>query len=140
MLNEAQERSLSVTLRIVEDRLRDIEQYIDAGDYIGILKEVKNDVPAAAKDLIHEKAALMRDRIRQLAERFSLGKERTEASRLSLARLSYCWEILEDAKSKRLKRFGDVHDGLADILDPELEAIINLLLDMEQLLRYQEKV
>ncbi len=135
MLNEAQERSLSVTLRIVEDRLREIDQLIDADDYEGILKKVENDVPVEAKESIHEKSLLIREKIKKLDERFSLVKEHNETSRLSLARLSYCWEILEDAKTKHLKRFGGVHEGLADILDPEIEAIINLILKIERILR-----
>ena len=123
MLNEAQERSLSVTLRIVEDRLREIEQFIDAGDYMGILTEIKNDVPALAKDEIHEKAAQTRKKIKHLAVLFNLEKERTEASTQAFARLSYCWEILEDARSKRLKRFGDVHEGLPGVEEPLVDVV-----------------
>ena len=130
MLNEAQERNLSVTLRIVEDRLREIDQMIEANDYKGLLKETKNDVPAAAKDSIQKKSSMIMDRVKMLVERFNLVKDRDEVSRLALAKLSYCWEILEDAKTKKMKRYGDVHDGLADILDPELEAIINLILEI----------
>jgi len=135
MLNEAQERNLSVTLRIVEDRLRDIDQMIEADDYKGLLKETKNDVPVAAKDSMHEKTTLIMGRIKMLTERFNLVKDQNEVSRLALARLSYCWEILEDAKTIKMKRYGDIHDGLAVILDPELDAIINLILEMEHLLR-----
>ncbi len=118
MLNEAQERSLSVTLRIVEDRLREIEQMIEAGDYKGVLKEIKNDVPPKMKDKIREKSSLVRNRIKMLTERFDLVKEPGVTSRLALSRLSYCWEILQDARSQKLKRFGSVAEGLGDVLDP----------------------
>ncbi len=53
----------------------------------------------------------------------------------TVARLAYCWEILEDAKTKHLKRFGDTAVGLDEFLDPQIDAIIELLAEIERLLR-----
>ena len=46
-----------------------------------------------------------------------------------------CWQILEDEKAKKLKRYGDVAAGIKEALDPDLDIIINLIFDMERLLR-----
>jgi hypothetical protein len=48
--------------------------------------------------------------------------------------LPYCWEILENARAKRLKRYGDVSMGLDQELDPHLDVIIEILREMEHIL------
>ncbi len=135
MLNEAQERSLSATFQIVEDRLREMEVALKSADYIGILRERINDIPQAVLPSVFQKADLIKGRIKVLSEELHLGKRRTETSSETLARLAYCWEILQDAKTRHLKRFGEPEAGLEEILDPEIDAIVALLLEIENLLR-----
>lgn len=48
--------------------------------------------------------------------------------------LPSCWEIIENVKTKRLKRYGDVQDGLDNVLDPQLNRITDLILEVEQVL------
>ncbi len=135
MLNEYQRRGLSITLRIVEESLTDIEHILNSGNITGVLYEVRYNIPSAVKDEVLRKASLIRDRLKIMAERFDLEKEYTDASREALGKLPYCWEILEDAKAMRLKRYGEVAEGLGDVLDPQLNIIIDLILEMEHLLR-----
>jgi hypothetical protein len=103
MLNEAQERSLSATLQIVEDRLREMEVALKSVEYIGILREKINDVPPEVRPSVFQKADLIKERIKDLSEKLHLEKRRTATSSEILARPAYCWEILQDAKSKNLK-------------------------------------
>ncbi len=135
MLNEAQERSLSATFQIVEDRLREMEIALKSADYIGILRDKINDVPPEVRPAAFQKADLIKERIRLLSEKLHLEKRRTETTSETLARLAYCWEILQDAKTKHLKRFGEPEGGLEEILDPQIDAIVDLLLAIERLLR-----
>jgi hypothetical protein len=135
MLNEAQERSLSVTFQIVEDRLTEMEVALKSADYIGILREKINDIPPEVRPAVFQKADLIKERIKVLSEKLHLEKRRTETSNETLARLVYCWEILQDAKTKQLKRFGEPEAGLEEILDPQIDAIVDLLLEIEHLLR-----
>ncbi len=128
MLNEAQERSLSATFQIVEDRLREMDVAFKSPDYIGILRERINDVPPEVRHAVLEKADLIRERIKILAETLHLEKRRTEIVGETLARLAYCWEILQDAKTKHLTRFGETAAGLGEIIDPQIDAIIERLL------------
>ncbi|MBW7940846.1 MAG: hypothetical protein H3C64_00240 [Candidatus Kuenenia stuttgartiensis] len=51
-----------------------------------------------------------------------------------LRKMSSCWCILEDAKARKLKRYGVVANELEDVLDPHLNGIIDLIFDMERLL------
>ncbi len=134
MLNEAQKRSLSAIFQIVEDRLREMEIALTSAGYIGILREKINDVPPEVRPAVFEKSRLIRERITILADKLHLEKRRTATTSETLARLSYCWEILQDAKTKHLKRFGQPNAGLKEILDPQIDAIIDLLQEIERLL------
>ena len=135
MLNEAQERSLSATFQIVEDRLREMEVALKGADYIGILREKINDVPPEVRSAVLQKADLIKERIKVLSEILHLQKRRTETTSETIARLAYCWEILQEAKTKHLKRFGEPEAGLEEIIDPQIDAIIDLLMEIERLLR-----
>lgn len=139
MLNEYQSRGLSITLRIVEESLRDIEYILNSGDDIGILYEVRNNVPAAIKDELLRKIALIKDRIKIVAAEFNLEKRYTEANREAFGKLTYCWEILQDAKAGKLRRYGAVTPGLEEALDPHLAIIIDYILKMEHLFRGIQK-
>jgi len=135
MLNESQRRSLSITLRIVEESLAEIEIILNKCNDINILYERKCDIPEEVKDEVLRKVFFAKDRIRIIAEKFNLEKESIEASREAFGKLPYCWELLEDAKAKKLRRYGEVATGIGDILDPDLDIVINLVLYMERILR-----
>jgi HEAT repeat protein len=135
MLNKSQRRSLSITLRIVEESLAEMELILNTCDDNNILYERRCDIPRELKDEVLTKVSSAKDRIRIIAEKFNLEKESIEASREAYGKLPYCWKILEDAKAKKLRRYGDVATGLDKALDPDLDIVINLVLYMERLLR-----
>jgi hypothetical protein len=135
MLNEAQERSLSATFQLVEDRLREMEVALKSADYIGILRDKINDVSPEVRPALFRKADLIKERIKVLSEKLQLNKRRTETTSETLAGLAYCWEILQDAKTIHLKRFGETEAGLEKILDPKIDEIVALLLEIERLFR-----
>ncbi len=134
MLNENQKRALSITLRIVEEKLRDIERVLESSDDVGVLYEMKQNISPAVKNEVFKEIVLIKERIKALAEKFDLRKESTNANKEALRALPYCWEILEDAKARGMKRYGSVADGLKNILDPQLSTIIDLILKIEHLL------
>jgi len=74
MLNEYQRRSLSITLRIIEERLADIELILNKCDDIHILYERKCDIPGEVKEEVLRKTFFAKDRIRIIAENFNLKK------------------------------------------------------------------
>ena len=134
MFNEHQHRSLSVTLRTIEQHLRAIEQMLGTDDYTGVLCEWRNDVPPSQRDELSAKISLILDRIHTIAEQFSLDKAEKRARQHLAAELSYCWEVLQDAKAKRLRRYGGVDEGLENTLDPQIDILLELLREMQSLL------
>jgi len=139
VLNKSQIRGLSITLRIVEESLAEIELILNKCDDVTILYERRCDIPEEVKEEVLRKVFSAKNRIRIIAERFGLEKKFIEASREAYGKLPYCWKIIEDAKAKKLRRYGDVATGMEEALDPDLNIIITLILDIEHLLRSIQK-
>lgn len=134
MLNKDQKRGITIALRIMEENIRYVEQVFNNGDYNGILYDTKCNMDEGVKREIFKRALLIKDRIKALSERFDLEKKLRDPAKEIFGKMSSCWCILEDAKARKLKRYGVVANELEDILDPHLNGIIDLIFDMERLL------
>lgn len=134
MLNKDQKRGLTIALRIMEENIRYVEQVFNNDDYNGILYYTKCNMDEGVKREIFKRTLLIKDRIKALSERFDLEKELRDPAKEIFGKMSSCWCILEDAKARKLKRYGVVANELEDILDPHLNGIIDLIFDMERLL------
>jgi len=113
----------------------EIETVINNDGYRGSLVEIDNDISPQAKDEILKRIRLIREKIRQLSEQFAFEMKRIRSSSQILADLSYCWEILEGSKAKKLRGYGEVAEGLEELLDPQIDAIIGIITDMENILK-----
>lgn len=129
MLNNAQKRSLSITLRIIEQSLDEIAVLAGGeGTHGGTLYRVENDLSAASRNEIQTQAQLIRERIAFLARQFDLDPDEHTVSSITEAKLNYCWEILQKEDSKGLWAFGPVAEGLDKALDPHIAALLELIL------------
>lgn len=133
MLNKDQKRRLSISLRIVEENIHDIEQILHSGTYTGILYDVNCDIFPKVKEEILKKVSLIKDKIKSLSREFALEKEGREVRKKIFGKLSSCWEIMEGVKTKRLKKYGSILHELDDVLDPQLNIIIDLFSETEHL-------
>lgn len=124
-----------MTLRSLEEDLHEMERLLQSEDYVGIVHEMDNDIPASAKNALIEKIAGIKNRIHTLAERFGLEREQRSVSKQLFARLTYDWTTIEEIKTRHLKGYGAVAERLKDTLDPELDAIIGLIWEMERLVQ-----
>jgi hypothetical protein len=135
MLNDSQKRSVSATIRLLEKNLHTMEQLLRSDDYIGIVDELNNDLPVSVRDELSTLMTRIMDKIRFFAEHFALERQKRQVSNQLFALLTYNWTMLEEIKTRRLKGYGAVADGLQQTLDSELDAIIVLILDMQKTLR-----
>jgi phosphoenolpyruvate carboxylase len=108
---------------------------LQSGNYIGIIHEMDNDISFMAKKTLMEKIGEIKDTMHTLAARFDLEREQRSVSRQLFARLTYDWTTLEEIKTRHLKGYGSVAEGLKDTLDPELDSIIALIREMERLVQ-----
>ncbi|MGO9016108.1 MAG: hypothetical protein ACLQF0_14150 [Dissulfurispiraceae bacterium] len=138
MLTEHQRRSLSITFRTIEQHLRSLEQLLRTDNYTGILCEWVNDVSLSQRDILLEKIPQAMEQIQAVAEQFSLDKDGRHARQYLSSELSYCWEILQSVKAKRLQ-VGEVDEGFENTLDPQIDILLGLLREMQSLLRNARK-
>ncbi len=78
------------------------------------------------------------EQIQAVAEQFSLDKDGRHARQYLSSELSYCWEILQSVKAKRLQ-VGEVDEGFENTLDPQIDILLGLLREMQSLLRNARK-
>jgi hypothetical protein len=134
-LNEFQRRGLSATFRTLEEMLQEIETLINSDGYKGSLLEIDNDSSPEAREKIAEKIQFIREKVSRLSKQFSLEMKQTKSSSRILADLAYCWEILEGSKAKKLRGYGEVAEGLEEVLDPQIDTIIGIITEMENLMK-----
>ena len=134
-LNEYQRRGLSATFRTLEEMMHEIETMINGDGYKGSLLEIDNDSSPQAREEILKRIRLIRGEISRLSKQFSLEMKQMKSSRQMLSNLSYCWEILEGSKAKKLRGYGEVAEGLEQVLDPHINTIVDLIAEMENILR-----
>lgn len=133
MLNKDQRKGLSIVLCSVEENIQDIERMLNNGTYMGILYDVKCDIPTDVKEEISKRVSLMKDKIKSVSREFTLEKEYKEVRKKIFSKLSFCWELIEGVKTRRLKKYGAVSHDLDNVLDPQLNTIINLISETEHL-------
>ena len=134
-LNEYQRRGLSATFRTLEEMMHEIETMINGDGYKGSLLEIDNDSSPQAREEILKRIRLIRGEISRLSKQFSLEMKQMKSSRQMLSNLSYCWEILEGSKAKKLRGYGEVAEGLEEVLDPQINTIIDIITDIENILK-----
>lgn len=130
MLNENQRRGLSISLRIVEENMQDIEQILNSGSYTGTLYDLRYNISSEIKEEILRRISLIRERIKIISDRFALEKEYKEVTKKIFGKFFSCWETVEGVKAKRLKGYGAVSDELYHVLDPQLNIIADLIKEL----------
>lgn len=129
-LNENQRRAVTVSLRLLEERLANVERMIHE-DEQGILYSRR--VAFTPEQVKHMEAviAAMRDEIRRVATEFQLPREEQNVARAIAATLEMSWESLEEVRPRRLRNYGSVDPTLKETLEPILKRLIRLLFDLE---------
>ncbi len=129
-LNENQRRAVTITLRLLEERLASVEQMIHE-DEQGILYSRRVSFSPEQVEQIERLIAAMRDEIRHLATVFQLPHEDQNVARAVVGTLEMSWESLEEVRPRRLKNYGAVDPALKETLDPSVKHLIGLLFDLQ---------
>lgn len=135
LLNGAQRSSLAITLRMFEEELRRADAWLEMPPEQGILYRRTLHLSPEARDAIRQSIAAALAQISQLAQEFRLAPEEQDLAAVIAAAMSLSWANLCDARSDKLRRFGDVHPSLAEALDPRLDQLAELALWIASLSR-----
>lgn len=129
LLNAAQYRSISIVLRMLEERLHQAEVWLQgAGEEAGLLYHRTLISPPERRALVQQQIAEALQLIATLQQTFQLEAEEDDLRRTIRAALSASWADLCDARSATLRRYGEVHPELAAVLDPAIERLAHLAL------------
>jgi len=135
MLNDHQRRALSVALRLLEERLAEITSLMDE-EHHGILLER----PAPRLSDAQRAAALatmgrMREIVASLAARFDLERDVEVPERRIAGLLGPTWQSLLEVDSRHLRGYGVVDPAVPPVLDPAVEDLVGLIVELGRLLR-----
>jgi hypothetical protein len=133
MLNEYQRNSLRVVMHLIEEKMREIERLLDRPEEAGLMYDLKNDVTPETAKALRKMVPTIYARIGDLRDRLDLPRKTKAASRELLKGVPQLWVMLEESYSKQLRRYGEVDPRLAAELDPQIEALATLMLELEEL-------
>jgi hypothetical protein len=72
--------------------------------------------------------------IEKLGRKFELEKEFESAASILQGNLTVNWANLMDTKSNKLKRYGQVHPQLGDMLDADIQNLAEIALNLSTML------
>ena len=132
MLNHNQKRYLGITLSVVEEELRRLRQRLQEGEEVGLFSHTADDLTAEEKTFLNGKIECLMASMIYLKNFFDLRHSHQELSLRGVmkAMAVYLLVELEDVKSDRLKRYGEVHPELKQTLDLKLNEMISILGEM----------
>ena len=123
-LNEAQARTIAVTLQILEERCDQMRQVINKGARDGALHRVLDDIPPDARAALLHQITTIEAAIARLAAVFDLSVPPRSARRVLAGLLASSWENLEDTRPAKLGRYGPLDPQIVAPLEAELGGLI----------------
>lgn len=133
-LNPYQKQSLQITLQMLEENLRQLQALLPGASQEGILYHYQAAYPAGRREELHALILAGLEEIAALAERFSLPRTQLDPLKSIGGAMSVAWANLIDSGSGKLARFGPVDPALPEHLDPALDRLAGLTLQLSRLL------
>jgi len=133
LLNLYQRGSVEISLRRFEKSLRNALSILDGEDASGFLFTRRIDISEEKRGKAREMINFALDQIREMKELFAFHAEEQDLARQIAGDMSISWESLMDIRAKKLKRYGEVHPQLAEILDPQVKSLSSAALKIAAL-------
>jgi hypothetical protein len=139
-LNEAQKRTVSVTMVLADQALALCERLLRQGGEKGLLYTIEDDLSTVQKDKLLQRIQEMRQILEQLDVSFQLTHHVSTLTQLIGGELTYLWTMLEECASHRLRGYGQVSESLKSSLDPLLVRLIARIRAMERIMGRQTQL
>ena len=104
---------------------------LDHAEHGVLYRRPRPALAADSRGAIDRLATELRASIRSLAETFRLPVEEQDAASRAAASLALSWESLGEVTERRMRSFGSTDPGLAEVLDPAVEHLMGLVLELE---------
>lgn len=132
LLNENQQKSLTITLRRLEKLMNRIEREAAWPEEKGRLYLIYNSLAGQPRqtDLL-ELVGRTRSEILRLADFFNLLMVVEDRANLYLGELAVMWEGLIENEAEYLRGYGKVNPALSETLDPSIQYLAQLVLKIQ---------
>ncbi len=132
-MKEAHRRSIRAGLKVVEERLGEVEEIL-LGSNAGVTKGLAQDLSPRDAEAVLERTARLKGEVESLFRELGLERDEVSTRREVRGILVLLWEILEDMRPRKLGRYGKLAEEEAAHLGPyvermleEVEALLGLL-------------
>ncbi len=120
-------RSLSVTSKMIEQSLDDIELKLKGKFNNKITQIIEPSYDSETKEKIFDIIKEIKIVNEEMFTNLSLTAQKTFESRIVQSQAVYLWSILTDSTSKKLMRYGDLTNEECKIVDNYVLKILSLL-------------
>ena len=121
-LSENHRRSLSSSLRVVEELLDEMEGKLKYPDD-RILQTMERDTSEEDNILSLQNIVKAKQQIKKLAEKYGLSAHNSQLSRYINSHKSNIWVILSDSTSRKLKGFGEFPQEYSTEFDEDISQL-----------------
>ncbi len=127
MLPENHRRSLSVTAKMIEEGLDEVESKLKGSSNHKITQILETSYDSETKEKIYEIIKDIQAMNKEMFTVLSLTPQKTYESRILQSQAVYLWSILIDSTSKNLTRYGNLTPEESKLVDDYVLKILALL-------------
>lgn len=117
-----------------EENLRHTQEWLDGHEENGILYHHKLEMQEESRRQANHVIKTGLDLIEELSSKFGLKKEFQNGASMFQGELSVNWANLIDSQAGKLRRYGKVHPELAGALDPDIQRLAGIALQLSAIL------
>jgi hypothetical protein len=107
---------------------------LDGREEHGVLYYRKLNISKGTREQANRIIATALQLIEKLSIRFGLDREIQSAASILAGNLTVSWANLMDTKSHKLRRYGQVHPGLSDMLDTDIQNLAEIAFNLSTML------
>jgi hypothetical protein len=119
------QNAITSSLTIIEDLVCEMD--IVFKDENKIFSKIEKKISVKKMEKIKENIEEIKKILKKIKEEMNLKEEKISDVAIINSRCAKIWEILNDLKGEKLKKYGSVSEDLKNYLDPEIEKILKLV-------------
>jgi hypothetical protein len=119
------QNAITSSLTIIEDLVYEMD--IVFKDENKIFSKIEKKISVKKMEKIKENIEEIKKILKKIKEEMNLKEERISDVAIINSRCAKIWEILNDLKGEKLKKYGSVSEDLKNYLDTEIEKILKLV-------------
>ena len=130
-LNDSQRRALSITLRLLEERVTTIRDLLDREESGALYGRPRPRFSGEQTDQVEASLDQIDDEIRRAARIFGLPTEERDTRGTIVALLAMSWQNLGEIDARGMRAYGETDPGLGGVLDPIIRRLMDLVVGLE---------